>query len=295
MKHLDGNNLVFIAGCPRSGTTFIQRLLAALPNIQTGQESHLFEYVGPIWNNWQRHVKMKQNDGRGGVGLPCYFEEDAFLDHLCDFIECLLTPMLEMLEPGDIFVEKTPSNALYMDSIHKILPKAKFICIHRDARDVVASLMAAHHSWGKQWAPSTARKAALLWCQHINKSKNDSKNLPVSQIFQLKYEELQSHPAEMLSQLALFLDMKWSVEDIRKAVNENRLDVARTSGGTQIRTNLKSKKSNIIVHEPEGFVRRGKPGGWKKDLTLKDKFWVWRIARLTMKRVGYNWNFPYII
>jgi hypothetical protein len=39
---------VFLVGCPRSGTTWVQRLLACHPGIATGQESNLFEmYIGP--------------------------------------------------------------------------------------------------------------------------------------------------------------------------------------------------------------------------------------------------------
>ncbi|MBI3001835.1 MAG: sulfotransferase, partial [Deltaproteobacteria bacterium] len=39
---------MLIVGCPRSGTTWLQRLLASHPKIITGQESHVFDnYVGP--------------------------------------------------------------------------------------------------------------------------------------------------------------------------------------------------------------------------------------------------------
>lgn len=45
---LCGENIVFIVGSPRSGTTWLQRLLATHPQIKTGQESRIFEYVGAL-------------------------------------------------------------------------------------------------------------------------------------------------------------------------------------------------------------------------------------------------------
>lgn len=293
MSPSDGSNILFIAGCPRSGTTYLQRLLAALPKIQTGQETHLFQYIWPVWMNWQRQKEMNKKDGRGGVGLPCYFEEDEFMDHLHQFIHKLLAPMVTPLKDGELFVEKTPSNALYIDAIYATLPKAKIICIQRDARDVVASLLAVYRSWGRIWAPDNAKAAAEYWCRHVEKSVADAKKLPGSQILHIKYEDLQARTVDVLSKMLPFLGLHWSIEDLEKAVNDNRLDIAQRSGGTQIRKNTASSGEGDVVQEPKGFVRRGRPGGWAKDLTLKEKIWVWRIARATMKREGYDWKFPW--
>ena len=52
MKDLD-QSLVLIVGAQRSGTTWVQRLLASHPAIVSGQESHLFSsYLGPMWQRW---------------------------------------------------------------------------------------------------------------------------------------------------------------------------------------------------------------------------------------------------
>jgi hypothetical protein len=43
-----GHNLVFLIGCPRSGTTWLQRLLASHPQVRTVQETFLFpRYISP--------------------------------------------------------------------------------------------------------------------------------------------------------------------------------------------------------------------------------------------------------
>src|SRR5579872_7450610 len=73
-----GANLLFVVGCPRSGTTWVQRLLATHPCIRTGQESDLFDlYVGPQLRTWQQELTA-DSSGRGAVGLGCYFTDDEF-------------------------------------------------------------------------------------------------------------------------------------------------------------------------------------------------------------------------
>ena len=122
--NLAGTNLAFIVGCPRSGTTWLQRLLAAHPQIKTGQESQLFDYVGPQLRAWKKNLNSGA-DGRGGTGLACYLDEREFLAILKKYLGLLLAPMLKGLQPGQIFLEKTPGHALFVPEIAELLPQAK--------------------------------------------------------------------------------------------------------------------------------------------------------------------------
>src|SRR2546423_15469034 len=97
-----------VVGCPRSGTTWVQRLLASHPQVRTGQESDLFDLcVGPQLQAWRRELDGGSS-GRGGVGLGCYFREDEFVPILKRYALDLLRPMVGGLQPGEVFVEKTP-------------------------------------------------------------------------------------------------------------------------------------------------------------------------------------------
>jgi len=290
-----GQNLVFIAGCPRSGTTYLQRLLAALPFVKTGQESHIFSLIGPLWETWRVQAKFAGRGLRGGVGLPLYFNEAEYKNVLKDFLFQLLKPMVGTLNSREIFVEKTPSNALYIDTIHELLPQARIIFVQRDARDVVASLLAASRAlWGKDWAPNSPVKAARIWCAHLNSAKQSAQHLPNSIFYEIKYEDIVTNPTMWLTDINIFLGLNSSNEDIENAVRENSLEAARITGGTKIPVGVKSVKTNCsFITEPDGFIRRGKPNGWKTDLTLFEKFCVWYIARSAMKQSGYSWRLPW--
>src|SRR5258708_16130926 len=64
-----GSDMVFVVGCPRSGTTWVQRLLATHPRIRTGQESDVFDqYIGPQLRAWEQELKP-QASGRGRLAL----------------------------------------------------------------------------------------------------------------------------------------------------------------------------------------------------------------------------------
>lgn len=150
----DGHNMVFVVGCPRSGTTWLQRLLSSHPRILTGQESQVFEVnIAPQLRDWK---KMRNPQIRGGgIGLPCYLTEERFLQILKIYLLTLLEPMVEQLNPDELFLEKTPAHGLFLPEIFESLPGTRVIHLLRDARDVVSSLLAGG-AWLTQWAPKSA-------------------------------------------------------------------------------------------------------------------------------------------
>lgn len=288
--HYNGDNIIFIVGCPRSGTTYLQRLIASHPKVYTGQESDVFDlYVGPLLRTWRR--ELQNYSGRGGVGLACYFQESEFMEILKGFLLQLLGPMIEDLGPDEIFVEKTPSHALFMVEIHQLLPRARFIHILRDPRDVVASLLAASRSWGRNWAPKNTVLATILWRRHVEAVSNARSLIPANQFFEVRYEQLWGNPVSTLEQVSRFIGLNWTIDEIRASVENNRPEVVRKGGGTPIpKKGEFGIKTGAVVSDPPEFIRRGAPGGWRKDLKIHQRFIVWLIAGQIMKEVGYPWG-----
>ena len=284
---MTGANLIFLVGSPRSGTTFLQRLLAAHPRIRTGQESNLFQYVGPMLQRWRAEAEFP--DARGGVGLGCYFLEERFTALVREFLDNLLEPMLAGLEPGMLFIEKTPHHALFIPEILTMLPAARFIHILRDPRDVAASMLAASRSWGKAWAPGTAGRAAWTWCEYVQAVMDTRDRVPPEQFTEVRYEELVEAAAPILRSLSRFLKLDWDDEAIAQAVRDNSVEAARRGEGTVIPKGGEfARKSGGVVREPEGFVRSGSAGGWRRDLRWIDQWRVRRVAGELMQRVGYR-------
>lgn len=285
-----GHNLIFVVGCPRSGTTWLQRLLASHPSIDTGQESHLFDwYIGPQLRAWRKSVASEERSRR--VGLACYFREEEFIDILRSYMVALLEPMVCNVGPDQWFLEKSPSHALFLPEIHALLPQSRFIHILRDARDVVSSMLAASQSWGAHWAPGNAYSAARLWVRHVKAVRDATREIPCSHLLEVQYESLSNAPADVLARISGFLGVQWTAADIEKAIQANQPGKMKTGAGTQIPLGGKFEtESGGVVNEPPEFVRKARPGTWTDDLTFTQKAVVWGVARRTMREVGYSWR-----
>jgi hypothetical protein len=284
-----GSNLVFIVGSPRSGTTYLQKLLFCHPQIKTGQETDIFdEYIGPLLRVWRQSLQLA--DGRGGVGLGCYWYEEDFLRIVKNLLLQLLDPILTTLNPGELFVEKTPSHAFFLPEIMEMLPKARVLHIVRDPRDVVASLLSASRSWGNHWAPGNARRASQMWNVHVQAVRQHQHQVPRDQFYEVKFEELYASPIPSLQRLQQFLGLEWDAGAMQQAVAANTITASRRGGGTVLSKGgeLSRRTQATVVQDPPEFYRKGVPGSWRQDLTLWQKFQVWRVVRKAMKEFQYS-------
>ena len=284
----EGDNLVFIVGCPRSGTTWAQRLLACHPSVHTGQESDLFDsYVGVQLQTW-RKLLNRDLSGRS-VGLGGYLRNEQFVAVLKRYMLDLLEYIVGDMAEGDIFLEKTPSHALYIPEILELLPQSRIVHVVRDPRDAVSSLLAASKTWGNYWAPKDVRAAAVMWVEHVLAVRNARASFPEGRFFEMRYEEMTAAPEASLEALTAFLKLEWSREGISEAVENNRFEKARKDGGTAIK--VKGEFAALYgadSREPEGFFRKARPGGWVEDLSGEDARLVLMIAGELMESLGYS-------
>jgi hypothetical protein len=242
---------------------------------------------------WRRDMNPTIS-GRSAIGLGCYFLEDEFFNLLREYMLKLLNPMVGSLKSGEIFVEKTPSHAMFIPEIIQMLPESRIIHVLRDVRDVVASILAASKSWGAFWAPKTARLAASMWVRHVQAVRDASNRLNAEQFCEIRYEDLETKPLETLQEITYrFLKLEWRDSDIQYAIDKNQPDIVKRLGGiTNIPIGGEYAKisGEEVVKEPYDFIRVARSGSWKKDLSWIDKVQLWRTARKTMMQVGYPWN-----
>jgi hypothetical protein len=291
MTNYTGHNLIFVVGCPRSGTTWLQRLLASHSQIRSGEESHFFDmYIGPQLRNWEFQFKnLSSVEGGHLVGPPAYFGEEEFVRIVKNCLLQLLDPLVKQLQPGELFVEKTPSHALFIPEIKQMLPASRIIHIIRDPRDVVASLLAAAQTWGSNWAPERARVAAHIWREHVRTAREAAKKLSTDEFYEIKYEKLWDSTEETLIELFQFLNLRWSPDSIRKSIEANRPEAMRL-GGTPIPVYGEvARRVGPVSKLPHGFIRTARPHGWKRELSLPQKLRVWRVVYKTMRDFGYEW------
>ena len=280
--------MVFVVGCPRSGTTWVQRLLSCHSQIHTGQESNLFsDFIGAFTRKWNIGLALRE---RGGVGLACYFTETEMIDILRGLMCTVLCRMLEPLRPGEFFVDKTPDHARFLPEISRFLPAARIIHVLRDPRDVVASLLAASRGWARAWAPKHPRDAAKLWVRIVGSVRKFSATANSKKFLELRYEELYKEPLAALTRTRDFIGLKWSKREMQAALEANRMPI-RFTGRSQSIIPLAGQAALVSgrqVIDPEGFLRKGRPGSWKTDLSVAEKNWVRSVARERARQCGYG-------
>jgi hypothetical protein len=271
---------VFIVGTPRSGTTWLQRMLVSLPEVVGGAETNFFL----IFGRGLRDVR-KAERGKRGAGLFNYWSPPDLIAEFSNLWRRTMAPMLQTKPGATILSEKTPSHALFLPEIAEIVPGARFVHIIRDSRAVAASLLAAHETWGTDWAPRTTRHAAGWWHNHIESARRDGATLGPSRYCEVFYEDLHADPARHFRPVVQFLDLHPTDETLRQITAEQSFDRQKEIAGTPfVHEHAKGKP------EPAGFFRRGEVDGWKDDLSLLQKLVVWRHTRHLMRECGYSWR-----
>lgn len=152
-------DLVFLVGCGRSGTTWLQAMLAFHPAIYTGTETHFFGAFS------HSEYKFLHPPHTLTAGLSAYFNKEEFYNIIAELFWCLISTLPPPSTQPKYFLERTPYHCRYDDFILNTFPNARFIHLIRDGRAVVSSMLRASRSWGADWAPNKVHKAANFWLE----------------------------------------------------------------------------------------------------------------------------------
>lgn len=269
---------ILIVGSPRSGTTWLQKMLLESPSICGGKESYFYSLFYPAFQS-----VADQDDARR-VGLSTYWNKEAFNQQMQAVWINTFKGLLQSKPSATVLLDKTPFHALYLDKLHEFLPQAKFIHLIRDSRSVTASFIAAAKGWGYYWAPKGTKKAALEWYRHVKYAREAKIAANANYYLEIHYEDLMANPIVELKKIMTFCGLECDDYQLSLMVDKNRFENVKNTG-----CNLPSSLPSD-TKEPEGFFRKGQIDSWKTDLTWYQKIIVWRYTRKLMKQCGYNWH-----
>ncbi len=142
LVRLSERQLFFVGGAPRSGTTWLAQMLDSHPDVACKGEGllrqHLADPIAAMMT--QRRAALEAKNAQlfrhtGGYPLP--LPEDA------EFLTgtAILLALLQQTAGQDYLAvgEKTPENVFFFPQLKQWFPRAKFIGIARDPRDVLTS------------------------------------------------------------------------------------------------------------------------------------------------------------
>jgi Flp pilus assembly protein TadD len=187
---------VFIVGFPRSGTTMLEQMLDAHPQLQSMDEQPFFNVLA---EQLQTHGLEVPQDLHRLNQADCDELRRGYLSMVCGKIQRRWEAQL---------VDKNPMNLLWLPLIYRLFPEAKFILALRHPCDVLLSnYMQNFRAPVLAYASSSFAKLAeayvlamQTWLHHVEVLK--------PQVYVSRYEDLVERPQENAANLGRFLGLE---------------------------------------------------------------------------------------
>ncbi len=201
---------VFVVGVGRSGTSLIQSMLHAHPEIAVLPETHFFrKYLARPLNRWRHELAgaeafrrtLLDDDEYQRVEIPAHETLIPFLNggralDLCEVYTRLLR-LYRVREETTVVGEKDPRLIDYLPKVKRAFPDARIVHIVRDPRDVLLSRRNAEWSSGRpDWIH------ALTYHAQITRGRTDGRRTFGEGYMEIRYEDLVMRPEETLRAVA---------------------------------------------------------------------------------------------
>jgi len=279
---MNRNPYLFVVGCPRSGTTLLQRMLDAHPQLAVANDSHFIPRVlrkldaagdVPLTVEIIAAVENYHRFYRLGLSHELVERAAAAAHTYAQFVAALYTEFARM-RGKQLGGEKTPGLCPSLDFSASALPQARFIHIIRDGRDVMLSTL----EWAKEdkgpgrlafWKEAPVAVCALWWKWQVSSGRHDAARLPPSVYSEARYEDLITGPEPGLSRIASFLDLPDAPEMARYY-----------EGKTKTGPGLSAKQAWL---PPTQGLR-----DWRRDLSRADIQLFEELAGDLLQQLGYD-------
>ena len=268
---------IFIVGCPRSGTTLLQRLLSTHSQIAIAPETH---FIRRFWQRRDGYGPLDKDENYRRLVLDIVempeFEEmgiaaSEFYDAAFTLVPRGFATLFELLlrvyagiRQTEHVGEKTPAHVLYMDRLLDFFPTARFIHLIRDPRAVV-------NSWRfVPWSSGDIVTDAYDWYLHVRAGRRFAARHPQITL-ELQYESLVQNPENELVRLCDFLGLTYQPEVLNYHNKESAVNVAREPWKALSATPITASRVE----------------GWRDELTSDQTRTVEAVTLLMMKDQGY--------
>lgn len=276
--------IFFACGAPKSGTTWLQRVLDAHPQIQCSGEGHFIDRfsvpLAKVVRDYADYMALVA--GRVYEDKPYYpplIQED--FDRI---VRGFILDRLMARDPGpDVgwIGDKTPRYTHSLPSLLRLFPKARFINIVRDPRDVA---MARMHQARRAGVPERVAEGSAERIQFVREGGEDWVRCvaPVDAfaaqhpgiVHTLTYEAMLADPVDEARRIFAFL-----------GADEDEVLVARVAQATSFEALSGRKRGD---EHPTAFLRKGVAGDWVGKLEPEALATLDEACGGLMRRHGYT-------
>lgn len=278
--------LVWIFGSPRSGSTWLLRILGEHDRVVPINEPQIGLHLAPFlsdWPGWQPAIDDEAATfNRLAGGAQAYFfakqHESVWLPELRRLI-CRRLAVYS--RPRSLVVLKEPNGSQAADIIMRALPRSRLLFLLRDGRDVVDSELAAslRGSWldrnfvGFRGIEESERAEFVIqaahkwvWRTRVVEEAYDAHDGPKLLV---RYENLRSNPRDEVRRILRWLGLAAVEGQLSTALEKHDFRRTLERGQTE-------------------FVRSASPGSWRKNLTDDEKESIQTIMLPKLRQLAYE-------
>jgi len=194
---------VLILGMPRSGTTLVEQIVSAHPEVGGGGELHFWNQRGA---EWHRSVA----DGNDRLFVDGEFLAEAVADYL---------GVLRAIAPTAARVtDKMPFNFLWAGLIHVAFPRAIIIHCRRAAIDTALSIHQTHFRPGLAF-PTGGTELVAYFRDYQRLIDHWRSVLPADRFVEIDYEDLTRTPEPVIRRIIAACGLAWHDACLRPESN----------------------------------------------------------------------------
>ena len=257
---------VFLVGCPRSGTSWVQTVLAQHPDVVSPPETYvmrrLADALGPL----------DQARADASMGPYVLFDEESWAAALGSVWVAALERLAAAKPGARIALEKSPMHALVVDEIRRMVPGARFVHLVRDPRDVVRSMRHGSATWAEGFFGDDVIQQVALWTSAVDAvTAADGPD-----VLTVRYEDLRTGAEAWRPLLAhVGIDPAWPLPDLGASPGDLADGLVRIGS----RTGIAYRREGFSFHD-----RRGDPA----ELGAFELSHLLRTCAGRMRRFGYE-------
>jgi hypothetical protein len=271
--------MIFIVGVGRSGTSLLQSMLNAHPNITSTPETHfLRNYVFPnlknkgIVNAKNFFLRLEEDDNFKRISLPVdeiWTNRTSKKIDVLSFYKSMFKTYADY-KGKQYLVDKDPRNIDYMPQLKHLFPKSKIIHIYRDPRDVVTSKTKAAWSMSRPYWLHALIGQYQMKIGRRNGQKCFSRN---SQYIEVKYENLLEYPEQTLKIVTKFIGVEY---------NESMLSFSKSAKELVDKKEMQWKKETL---KP---LMKSNSNKWKTHLSTFQASFVEQVSIEYFQKLNYE-------
>ena len=223
-------NLVWIFGTGRSGSTWLMNMMAHMPRTSAWNEP----MVGKLFGDFYHNAQVGQRNARGFIlGDPA---REGWIQLIRKFVLGSISYRNPSFGPKNYLVVKEPNASIGAPLIMESLPESRMILLVRDPRDVVASMVDAmcKGSWlykrkdrGRKGEDSLSdtdpdaavERRAQIYYRDVSNAREafDAHKGPKVLV---RYEDLRGSPLDTLRYIYSMLEIPVRENHLEESVNK---------------------------------------------------------------------------